>query len=302
MKETKPDVATATAAPPTIKPSPIVQSASKPASVIPAMPIPISIPVQPQPIKPTAIQQQQPQQLPESSSATFPQPIVADIAKVTTVGDVQSLAKNLSETKLSSSATTDNAPGAGGYLTQPTRRRQFGGGSNAPKMDQDYDFESANAKFKKEEIAKEVAAKTTPTNGTEAATEGPSTAQLNAALAEETFYDKGKSFFDNISCENKDRNAVKATQDGTTNPNSWKRGEERKLNIETFGQASVDYGGGGRYGRGGYRGGRGGGYRGGGRGNGSGGYSGRGRGGGGNPWRGGGPRANGQNRSSETTS
>ena len=302
VKETKPDVATATAAPPIIKPTPIVQPASKPASVIPAMPIPISIPIQPRPIKPTATQQQQPQQPPESSSATPPQSVVADIAKAATAADVQLLAKNLSETKLSSSTTVNDAPGAGGYLTQPTRRRQFAAGSTAPKMDQDYDFESANAKFNKEEVAKELAAQSSTTNGTEVATEGPSAAQLNAALAEETFYDKGKSFFDNISCENKDRNAAKAAQDGTpTNPNSWKRGEERKLNIETFGQASIDYGGGGRYGRGGYRGGRGGGYRGG-RGHGGGGYSGRGRGGGGNPWRGGGPRANGQNRSSETTS
>ena len=301
MKETKPDVATATAAPPTTKPTPIVQPASKPASVIPAMPIPISISVQPRPIKPVTTQQSQPQQAPESSSTTSPQPVVADTAKVATAADVQSLAKNLSETKLSSSTTTNNAPGAGGYLTQPTRRRQFVSGSNAPKMDQDYDFESANAKFNKEDVAKEVAAQLTTTNGMEVATEGPSTAQLNAALAEEPFYDKGKSFFDNISCENKDRNAAKVAH-GTTapNPSSWKRGEEKKLNIETFGQASVDYGG-GRYGRGGYRGGRGGGHRGG-RGHGSAGYSGRGRSVSGNPWRGGGPRTNGQNKSSETTS
>ena len=298
VKETKPDVATAAAAPSIIKPTPIVQPASKPTGIIPAMPIPISIPVQPRPIKPTPTIQQ-PQQPADSTSATPPQPVVADTATVTPGADVQSLAKNLSETKLSSSATTNNVPGAGGYLTQPTRRRQFASGSNAPKMDQDYDFESANAKFNKEDVAKEVAAQSTPTNGTEIAAEGPSTAQLNAALAEEIFYDKGKSFFDNISCENKDRNAAKTAQDGTTNPSSWKRGEERKLNIETFGQASIDYGG-GRYGRGGYRGGRGGGYRGGGRGHGSGGYSGRSR-GGGNPWRGGVHRANGQNRSSETT-
>ena len=293
VQETKPDVAIALAPPPTVKPAPI-QPTPKPAGVVPAMPIPISIPVQPRPMKPT------PQQQPTTSPpTTSPQPVVTDTAKVATAADVQSLAKNLSETKLSSS-TTNNVPGAGGYLTQP-RRRQFASGANGPKMDQDYDFESANAKFNKEEIAKEVAAQsTTATGADDPTTEGPSTAQLAAALAEESFYDKGKSFFDNISCENKDRSAVHATQDGTVNPNSWKRGEERKLNIETFGQASIDYGG-GRYGRGGYRGGRGGGYRGG-RGGGGGGYYGRGR-GSGNPWRGGGPRANGSNgqNSSERT-
>ena len=198
---------------------------------------------------------------------------------MTTADDVQQLAKNLSETKLQGS----NAPGAGGYLTNPQRRR-FGPASRP--MDRDYDFESANAKFNKEEVAKEVAAQSGGTaNGT---AEGPTAAQLSAALAssDDGFYDKGKSFFDNISCENKDR-----TQSQTAGTGGFKRQEERKLNLETFGQASVDSG---RYGRGGYRGGRGG-YRGR-----SGGYRGR---GGMNPWRGGAPRTNGQtNPSSATTS
>ena len=212
------------------------------------------------------------------------------------MADVQSLAKNLSETKLSS---TSNVPGAGGYLTQPTRRRQFGAAAaNQRNMDKDYDFESANAKFNKEDIAKEVAAaQTTATNGTDetAPATGPSAALLASALSDEKFYDRRKSFFDNISCENKDRTAAKQSLDGSANPNSWKRGEERKLNIETFGQASIDYGG-TRYGRGGYRGSRGGGGYRGGRGIGGGYYGGRGRGGPSqNPWRGGGPSANSQN-------
>lgn len=149
-------------------------------------------------------------------------------------------------------------------------------------MDADYDFESANAKFNKEDIKKEVAqAQTSGT--TESA--APSAAQLAAALAaSDKFYDKGKSFFDNISCENKDR-----SMGPEANPNSWKRNEERRLNIETFGQASVDGGrygrGSGRGGRGGYRGGRGGGY-------------GRGR---GNVWRGRGAATMNGQRSSETT-
>jgi protein LSM14 len=173
-------------------------------------------------------------------------------------------------------------------LTHQPRRRQFGSGAARP-MDRDYDFESGNAKFNKEDVKKEVAAQVGVNGTTEA---GPSAAQLSAALAgtDEAFYDKGKSFFDNISCENKDR-GVSATQEGAVNPNSWKRGEERKLNMETFGQASVDYGN-GRFGRGGFRGGRGG-FRGG-RGT-AGGYAGRGRGG----YRGG-YRANGPQSSSET--
>lgn len=297
MQETKPDVTAAAVTPPTIKPAPI-QPDSKPTGVIPAMPIPISIPIHTRPIKP--VPAQQPQQPSVSPSTTSPQPVVSDTPKVVPTTDVQSVAENLGEMKISSATTatssTGNAPGAGGYLIQP-RRRQFASGTNAPKMDQDYDFESANAKFNKEEVAKEVAAQSTAADGNDASTEGPSAAQLTAALAQTSFYDKGKSFFDNISCENKDRSAAAAkarTEDGTVNPNSWKRGEERKLNMETFGQASIDYGG--RYGRG-YRGGRGG-YRGG-RGYIGGGGYGRGRDGSGrsNHWRGGTPRANGQNTS-----
>jgi hypothetical protein len=111
------------------------------------MPIPISIP------RPTI------QQSPPPSTA----PQIVDTAKATTAADVQSLAKNLSETKITS---TSNVPGAGGYLIQPTRRRQFGGAAaaNQRNMEQDYDFESANAKFNKEDVAKEVAAAPTTTS------------------------------------------------------------------------------------------------------------------------------------------
>jgi protein LSM14 len=101
-------------------------------------------------------------------------------------------------------------------------------------MDRDYDFESANAKFDKAAVAQELT---------------PSAEQLLSALEEAKFYDKKSSFFDNISCENKDRG-------GETSPVMWKWGEERKLNMETFGQVSVDGG------RGGYRGYRGRGWRG----------------------------------------
>ena len=276
VKETKPDVATATAAPiaPTAVKPIAIQATSKPSAMTPAMPIPISIPAQPRP-KPAP-------QPAETSPVTSPQPVVADTAKVTTAADVQSLAKDLSETRLSGR----NAPGAGGYLTHQPRRRQFGPGGAARPMDRDFDFESANAKFNKEEVKKEVVA--AGVNGSAEST--PTAAQLTAALTgfEEPYYDSKKSFFDNISCENKDRSAPVAQDASVPNPNAFKRAEERKLNMETFGQASIDYGG-GRYGRGGYRGGRG--FRGA-----RGGYYNRGARGGGNPWRGT-PRENGQSNS-----
>ena len=72
----------------------------------------------------------------------------------------------------------------------------------------------------------------------------------------EPFYDKAKSFFDNISCEALERSK------GNLGRPDWKA--EKKLNRETFGAAG-NFGGGrnnrGYYGRGGgFGGGRGGGY------------------------------------------
>jgi protein LSM14 len=243
------------------------------------MPIPVSIPTQSKLAKPVPVphpspppQQSQSIQPPTTTAPSNPS-TNAETIKVTTAADVQFLAKAISDTKISS---TENTPGAGGYLTNPPRRRyQPPPPSALPTIASDYDFESANAKFNKEEIAKEVAS-TSPTST------NPSSS------AADQFYDKGKSFFDNISCENRDRLSV---ADSTGNS---KRHEERKLNIETFGVASVDSG---RYrGRGGYRGGYGS-WTGRGRG-GGGGY--RGGGGRGN-WRGSSVRVNGQSTSETTT-
>lgn len=144
----------------------------------------------------------------------------------------------------------------------------------------DFDFESANAKFNKEDLIKEAIASGSPIaedppastldssiNGTPARKDSYSN---NAVPA----YNKSSSFFDNISSEAKDREEAKDVNGRAL------RGAEFKKNVETFGQGNVDSGYRGR-GRGGYRGQRrgyggnrdgnnGGGYRGG--------YRGRGRG------------------------
>ena len=135
----------------------------------------------------------------------------------------------------------------------------------------DYDFQSANAKFNKQDLVKEAIA---GDRGNEiSATNGdtqPADASAEASVASSSGaagYNKSSSFFDNISSEARDR------EEGTVHRvhgREW-RGEEEKRNIETFGQGSVD-----GY-RGSYRGrGRGRGYRGRGYG---GGYGSRGRGG-----------------------
>ncbi|CAO3639507.1 unnamed protein product [Cunninghamella blakesleeana] len=127
---------------------------------------------------------------------------------------------------------------------------------NIPQSD--FDFESSNAKFSKNELLKELMG---------GSKEEVETNNTNTEINEETviippsdeeFYDKNKSFFDNISCESKERQDQEANTD-----RRGKFHEERRLNMETFGQASVDQtryrnfrGRGGH--RGGYRGNRGG--------------------------------------------
>ncbi|KAI9359304.1 Scd6-like Sm domain-containing protein [Zopfochytrium polystomum] len=110
--------------------------------------------------------------------------------------------------------------------------RGRGGGPRRgiPVPASDYDFESANAKFDKSAVASSDAAET------------PAEPQ--------EFYNK-KNFFDDISCEAKDR--------ANGERRNLRHHEERKLNLETFGQASIDGnrsgyrrgGGGGGRGRGG---------------------------------------------------
>lgn len=119
----------------------------------------------------------------------------------------------------------------------------------------DFDFESANAKFNKEDLIKEAIASGSPpiAGSDEVPAEGaPGEEATNTTpkrkdslpLSTGTAYNKSSSFFDNISSEAKDREVA---VDGRAQGRQL-RGEEFKKNIETFGQGNVD---------GGYRGGRG---------------------------------------------
>lgn len=151
----------------------------------------------------------------------------------------------------------------GGRGAHRTQYQAHGKKIEVPQTD--YDFESANAKFNKQDLLKEAIAGDPETeisapNGDTQPTEVPpeSSAASSSAYAG---YNKSSSFFDNISSEARDR-------EERLHGREW-RGEEEKRNIETFGQGSVD----------GYRGrgrGRGRGYRGRGYGRGRGGFRGRG--------------------------
>ena len=191
---------------------------------------------------------------------------------------VDNLAKKVSEMRTNDNIRTSRQPGTGGYAAG--HRGRGGRGSGRPDHGQpqakkvevpttDYDFESANAKFNKQDLVKEAIATGSPvgTPGDGPSTNGTPDASVNGAAKDgdsvvipPTTYNKSSSFFDNISSEIKDRDEANGKRPGGR---EW-RGEEQKKNLETFGQGSVDNG-----------------YRGGFRGRGRGRGFGRGRGGGG---------------------
>lgn len=158
----------------------------------------------------------------------------------------------------------------------PLNRGRGRGAYQNRKMDipkTDFDFETSNAKFNKDDLIKEAIATgspigdSTPDGSLNGVTESPAVNGSAEARKDSTsvpVYNKS-SFFDDISSDQKDREAKTGVSfEGAFNGRE-KRGEEIRRNIETFGQGSVDGGfrgrGRGRGYRGGY-GGRGGGYRG----------------------------------------
>ncbi|KAM3078064.1 hypothetical protein ACMFMG_002634 [Clarireedia jacksonii] len=175
---------------------------------------------------------------------------------------VDNLTRKVNEMRTSDPVRGPRQPGTNGFAQ---RGRGRGGRSSAPSKVElpstDFDFESANAKFSKEDLVKEAIA------GSPLGEQAPEN-DVNKSDVPNTVYNKATSFFDNISSEAKDRTESAGNRPGGR---EW-RGEEQKKNVETFGQGSVDNG----Y-RGGYRG----------RGRGRGGYRGRGNyGGNGQPTRG----------------
>lgn len=193
-------------------------------------------------------------------------------------GGLDNLAQKVNEMRVDDSIRHSRAPGTGGYAAGNRGGRGVGrggrGGRGLEVPKTDFDFESANAKFNKEDLVKEAIASGEPLavaegpNG-EASTNGDGAADDDVVIpSAPSMYSKA-SFFDNISSEAKDRD------DGANGPRpsgQEQRGEERRRNYDTFGMTSVD----GGFRRGGFRG-RGRGFRG--RGDGAGRGDGYGRGG-----------------------
>ncbi|XP_034535438.1 LSM14A mRNA processing body assembly factor b [Notolabrus celidotus] len=111
------------------------------------------------------------------------------------------------------------------------------------KFEEDFDFETANALFNKDEIDKELQNKLKlkddktekPLNGEETAdSEHPATEGTNEEEEGGTnscYYDKTKSFFDNLSCDD----LSKGGDRGFTRERRSGWAEERRMNSETFG-------------------------------------------------------------------
>nr|XP_057932196.1 LSM14A mRNA processing body assembly factor a isoform X1 [Doryrhamphus excisus] len=131
------------------------------------------------------------------------------------------------------------------------------------KFEKDFDFESANAQFNKEEIEREFQSKLklkddkseSAVNGEEKGDSAVDT-QNNTSNADEgdplgpnCYYDKSKSFFDNISCDDSRKANDKCGGGGFPRERRQTWAEERRMNAETFG-ISMRH----SRGRGGYRG------------------------------------------------
>ncbi|TAQ90841.1 hypothetical protein B7494_g837 [Chlorociboria aeruginascens] len=185
--------------------------------------------------------------------------VAAAMAKLPPVGGqsngsaMDNLTGKVNEMRASDPVRAPRHPGtSGGFASRGRGRggpRQSNQKVEIPSTD--FDFESSNAKFNKQDLVKEAIAGSPL--GEIPAVISPDESERHGVPT--SGYNKAKSFFDNISSESKDR-----AEAGNDRPSGreW-RGEEQKKNVETFGQGSVDNGyrggfrGRGR-GRGGFRG------------------------------------------------
>ncbi|KAL9005712.1 MAG: hypothetical protein Q9188_001525 [Gyalolechia gomerana] len=191
---------------------------------------------------------------------------------------MDNLTNKVNEMRTNDNIRTSRQPGTGGYAAgHRGGRGNYRGGrsrndSQAKKVEvptTDYDFETANAKFNKQDLVKEAIASGSPHGSpVDGANDIPPTSAVlngerkasepSVSITPAIGYNKITSFFDNISSESREREEGAAKKGGREF-----RNEEVRKNLETFGQGSVD----GGFGRGGYRGrGRGRGYAGRGRG------------------------------------
>ncbi|KPP71393.1 hypothetical protein Z043_109703, partial [Scleropages formosus] len=181
----------------------------------------------------------------------------------------------------SEQSRSENRDAAGGAQSRRGRggghrgRGRFSVRRDGPmKFEKDFDFESANAQFNKEEIDREFHNKLKlkvnfnihplstddkaekpekAVNGEDKGDSGVETQNSEGNADEEDplgpncYYDKSKSFFDNISCDDTRKASEKSGASGFQRERRQTWAEERRMNAETFGIPL-------RRGRGGFRG------------------------------------------------
>lgn len=105
----------------------------------------------------------------------------------------------------------------------------------------DFDFESSNSKLNKDDLAKEFAKLNVQVSSTDG-DNGPETREVGGSVGEPVNgagYSSSKSFFDDISCESKER--MEMQEHGLSHEERRSRiYAERQQNFETFGQAQSD--------------------------------------------------------------
>ena len=175
---------------------------------------------------------------------------------------IDNLTNKVNEMRTHDNIRNSRQPGTGGYAAGHRGGRGSHRGGR-PRDEQpvkkvdlpkaDYDFESANAKFNKQDLVKEAIASGSPVGSPVVDGSGNASAdassngmrresEASVTIPSAAGYNRTSSFFDNISSESRDRDDKKLG-------GREFRNEERNKNLETFGQGSVDTG----Y-RGGFRG------------------------------------------------
>ncbi|KAK0943169.1 hypothetical protein LTR29_005342 [Friedmanniomyces endolithicus] len=279
--------------PPPMDPKPTdaaaTATAAPPAAVAPAAkPVPkansrVALPL-PSPHVLAAKPPQRPAQVPQPAQAQQVPPVqapttlprsVQDATQAATQAVAAAMAK-LGATNTSQQGAVDNLTQKvnqmrvqGGPHEQPNRGRGRGRGGQGQRggrresqpqaievPKEDYDFESANAKFSKEGMAKEHTAAGSAMDsplpggqngdakpmGNGHGREDDEDVAIPGASADK-LYNKKSSFFDDISSDLKDRTEAAASGGHYVDGRAMRR-EERSRNMETFGQGSVDGGGG----------------------------------------------------------
>ncbi|KAM0713899.1 hypothetical protein Q7P37_010861 [Cladosporium fusiforme] len=262
--ESKPSPAAATAPAPVPAQAPQQTAAKKAANSRVALPLPApNAATKPAPKQAAAAPPQaasQPEAYADATHAATAA-VAAAMAKLPTAGQQQQQPTGVNMDNLTQKVNQMRVQDA------PARGRGRGRGRGGPAggrresahkpmevPTEDYDFESANAKFNKQDLIKQQIATgspvTTPQNGDipDPMSNGHNETEevvIPAKPGAEKGYDKQSSFFDNISSDLKDRMVTH----GETIDGRALRRDERNKNVDTFGQGSVDTG----Y-RGGFRG------------------------------------------------